>query len=89
MIQKIMNSDDYLYVIEERYKNYKKYRVNAMNSTEGKLIANGNDMSSVIYRNLNLIEQSFNETGMEEQSKDQFFEVYKSFEYAKDYLNRE
>jgi hypothetical protein len=59
-----------------------------MNSTAGKLIANGNDMSSVIYRNLNLIEESFNETGMEPEFKEQFFEVYKSFEYAKDYLNR-
>ena len=88
MISKLMETDDYKYVIEERYKNYKKYRVNAMDSAQGKLIANGNDMSSVIYRNLDLVEQSFKETGIEEHFKEQFFEVYKSFDYAKDYLDR-
>lgn len=89
VLTKLMESSDYQYVIEERYKNYVKYRVNAMNSTQGKLIANGNDMSAVIYRNIDLIEKSFAETGIDDESKEKFFEVWRTFDYAKDYLDRE
>lgn len=84
----LMKSDDYHYIIEERYKNYVKYRVNAMNSTQGNLIANGNDMSSIIYRNLTMIEKSFEQTGIDEDSKAKFFEVWKSFDYANNFLDR-
>lgn len=89
VLTKLMESSDYQYVIEERYKNYVKYRVNAMNSAQGKLIANGNDMSAVIYRNIDLIEKSFAETGIDDESKEKFFEVWRTFDYAKDYLDRE
>ena len=87
-LTKLMDTDDYKYIIEERYKNYVKYRVNAMDSAQGKLIANGNDMSSVIYRNLDIIEASFAETGIDEENKAKFFEVWKTFEYANNYLDR-
>lgn len=88
-LNKLMESDDYNYVIERRHENFSKYRINAMNSTQGKLIADGNDMSSVIFRNLNLIEESFAETGIDPEFKEKFFEVWRTFEYAKNYLDRE
>lgn len=88
VLTKLMESDDYNYVVEERYKNYIKYGINAMDSSQGKLIANGNDMSSIIYRNLDIIETSVNETGMDSESKTKFFSAWKGYAYAKDFLNR-
>jgi radical SAM superfamily enzyme YgiQ (UPF0313 family) len=88
VLVKLMESDDYSYVVEERFKNYIKYGINAMNSTQGKLIANGNDMSSIIYRNLDMIMQSINETGMGEEFKNKFYDGWKSYAYSKEFLNR-
>jgi radical SAM superfamily enzyme YgiQ (UPF0313 family) len=88
VVKLLIASSDFEYVLEQRYLNFKKYRINAMDSADGKILVDGNDMSSIIYRNLPEIENSFENTGIDPISKEKFFDVWKSFEYAKDYLNR-
>lgn len=88
VVKMLIASSDFEYVLEQRYNNFKNYRINAMDSSEGKILVDGNDMSSIIYRNLNEIEKSFERTGIDSASKEKFFEVWKTFEYSKHYLDR-
>jgi radical SAM superfamily enzyme YgiQ (UPF0313 family) len=88
LIMKLMDTDDYRYIVNERCNNFAKYRINAMNGAHGKILLDGNDISSLVYRHLDLVKNSFNETGMDESTQAKFFEVYNTFEYAKDYLDR-
>lgn len=88
IVKMLIASSDFEYVLEQRYNNFKNYRINAMDSSEGKILVDGNDMSSIIYRNLNDIEKSLERTGIDSTSKEKFFEVWKTFEYAKHYLDR-
>lgn len=79
IVEKLINTSDFEYVLEQRYLNFKNYRINAMDSSEGTILVDGNDMSAIIGRNIKLINDSVNETGMEEKYKNQFFEVWNTF----------
>lgn len=86
--EKLITTEDFNYVLEERYKNFSKYRINAMDSAQGKILVNGDDMSSIISRNMDVIEKSFSETQIDAESKEKFYSVWRTFEYAKSYLDR-
>ena len=88
VVKMLINTDDFEYVLNQRYENFKKYRINAMDSAEGKILVDGNDMSSIIGRNLDLIRQSVESTGMDQATIDKFFEVWNTFKATENFLNR-
>jgi radical SAM superfamily enzyme YgiQ (UPF0313 family) len=88
ILVKLTETDDFEYVLEQRYSNFKKYRINAMDSSEGKILVDGNDMSSIIGRNLHVIRQSVKDTNMPEETANKFFEVWNTFEPTSYFLDR-
>jgi len=84
----LVNSNDFEYVLEQRYNNFKNYRINAMDSSQGKILVDGNDMSAIIGRNLTLIRESVINTGMDEETINKFFEVWNTFEATSNFLDR-
>jgi hypothetical protein len=88
VVNMLVNSSDFEYVLEQRYNNFKNYRINAMDSSQGKILVDGNDMSSIIGRNLTLIRESVITTGMDEETINKFFEVWNTFEATSNFLDR-
>lgn len=88
VVKMLIKTDDFEYVLNQRYENFKKYRINAMDSSEGKILVDGNDMSSIIGRNLALIRQSVESTGMDQPTIDKFFEVWNTFKATENFLDR-
>lgn len=88
VVKMLIKTDDFEYVLDQRYENFKKYRINAMDSSEGKILVDGNDMSSIIGRNLDSIRQSVESTGMDQVTIDKFFEVWNTFKATENFLNR-
>lgn len=88
ILLKLIESDDFNYVHEQRYKNFKQYRINAMDSSQGKILVDGNDMSAVIGRNLDWIRESVISTGMDAETIDKFFEVWDTFKSTSVFLDR-
>jgi radical SAM superfamily enzyme YgiQ (UPF0313 family) len=88
VVKMLIKTDDFEYVLNQRYENFKKYRINAMDSSEGKILVDGNDMSSIIGRNLDSIRHSVESTGMDQVTIDKFFEVWNTFKATENFLNR-
>jgi hypothetical protein len=88
ILVKLTETNDFNYVLEQRYSNFKKYRINALDSSEGKILVDGNDMSSIIGRNLDLIRQSVKDTNMPEETVNKFFSVWNTFEPTSNFLDR-
>lgn len=88
VVKMLIDSSDFEYVLEQRYSNFKNYRINAMDSSQGKILVDGNDMSAIIGRNLSLIREMVTNTGMDEQTINKFFEVWNTFEATSNFLDR-
>lgn len=88
IITKMMQTDDWNYVVEQRYHNFKTHRINALDSSEGKILVDGNDMSSIIARNFHLIEESFKETNIDSATAEQFLSEWRTFLPTKHFLDR-
>jgi radical SAM superfamily enzyme YgiQ (UPF0313 family) len=84
----MINTSDFEWVLEQRYENFMKYRINAMNGSHGKIIVNGEDMCSIIARNFHLIEDELKGTDIPQEEKDKFFKVWRSYDKMAPYLNR-
>ena len=88
MITELMSTSDYAFILEQRYANFMKYRINAMDSAQDKILVNGADMSSLIGRNYDLIHQSFAETNIDDVTAAKFLEVWDQFKPTAHWLNR-
>jgi radical SAM superfamily enzyme YgiQ (UPF0313 family) len=88
ILVKLTETEDFNYVLEQRYLNFKNYRINAMDSAEGNILVDGNDMSAIIGRNLSTIRQIVKDTQMPEETAEKFFEVWNTFEPTSNFLNR-
>ena len=88
VVTMLVNSNDFEYVLEQRYNNFKNYRIYAMDSSHGKILDDGHDMSAIIGRNLTLIRESVINTGMDEETINKFFEVWNTFEATSNFLDR-
>jgi hypothetical protein len=82
-LTRLITSDDFKLIRDTRLANFKKYRINAMDSSQGKIMTNGVDMHSLISRNWAIIDNIFKDC----EDKDTFYDVWLTYFYAKDYLN--
>lgn len=83
LISRLMNTQDFNLISDTRVKNFLKYRINAMDSAEGKILNKGADMHCLVSRNWNIVEEEM----MECPDREKFFSEWKKFNYAKDFLN--
>lgn len=76
VVKMLLETDDFEYVVETRYQNFEKYKINAMNDCYGKILTNGLDMSSIIGRHIGKIKELVTESGMDGETMDKFFELW-------------
>ena len=88
ILNKLITTEDFEYVLEQRYANFVQYRINAMDSAQGKIMVGGADMSSLVGRNYELIHQSFAETKIDDIAAAKFLEVWDQFKSTARWLDR-
>jgi radical SAM superfamily enzyme YgiQ (UPF0313 family) len=88
ILAKLIETEDFKYVIDKRHENFMKYRVNALESSTGKVLLLGDDMMSIIARNFHIIDESFKETNIPEEIKVRLLSVWDTFKHATTWLDR-
>jgi len=83
LITRLSQTPDFKTILETRISNFLKYRINAMDNASGKIMLSGADMHSLISRNWSIVEDSM----MDCPDKERFLEVWREYNYARDYLN--
>lgn len=88
IVHKMMQTDDFHYVVDKRHENFKKYRINAMDSNKGEILIEYQEIMSVIARNWQIIENSFLETNIDTETKEKFYSEWKKFIGTASFLDR-
>ncbi len=73
LVTVLMETDDFKKIVDIRTKNFLKYRINALNDSNGKILTKGTDMKSLISRNWKLIELTMKDC----VDKDKFLKVWR------------
>jgi hypothetical protein len=58
LVTVLSETDDFKKITAMRIQNFRKYRINALNGSHGKILTKGTDMRSLISRNQKLIEST-------------------------------
>ena len=88
ILVKMIECEDFNYVLEQRYTNFKLHKLNAMDSSSGELLSNGMDMSAIIARNFHIITDSFKSTGIDEKTANKFLADWNTYIPTAHLLNR-
>jgi tRNA A37 methylthiotransferase MiaB len=84
----LIKSDDFEYVLDCRYENFKKYRIDALDSANGKVLIHGDDLAAIIGRNLDVVHKNLVSTGTKQETITQLFDQWGKFVSMNSHLDQ-
>lgn len=88
IVHNMMKTDDFEYIIKKRHENFIKYKINAMDSPDGKIILHHQELMSVISRNWHIISDIFENPNMNIPDKNIFLSEWEKFKGTKHLIDR-